>query len=258
MARGEQRSLRFGRFESRRLLAALLLSLLVHLIGWGGYELGKKLDWLKYLQALSWLEHVKKTTSPPPKPADTEPTVFVEVTQADPEPPKNTVYYSDKNSHAANPDADKNSNKPKLDGKQKDVPKTENVPKPSQPKPTPPQTPPPVHPAQDTEQSSPQNMGDTQLTKVEKTGQPTENPQPQQLSRPRTLSEALARQHIRGQEMQQDGGVSRNRLVASFDAKATSFGAYDGAIIAAVSQYWYDELDRHQYAQDRSGQEGVP
>jgi len=35
--------------------------------------------------------------------------------------------------------------------------------------------------------------------------------------------------------MKQDGGVRPQQLVASFDTKATPFGAYDRAFIDAVS-----------------------
>ena len=42
-------------------------------------------------------------------------------------------------------------------------------------------------------------------------------------------------------------------LQPSLDVKATAFGAYDAAIVEAVSQRWNDLLDSRQFAQDRTG-----
>jgi len=53
--------------------------------------------------------------------------------------------------------------------------------------------------------------------------------------------------------MQQAGGVPRVRISSSLDAKATAFGDYDLAIVRAVTQRWYDLLDSHRFAQDRTG-----
>jgi len=47
--------------------------------------------------------------------------------------------------------------------------------------------------------------------------------------------------------------MRRAALVSSLDVKATPFGAYDAAFIAAVTQRWYDLLDSRQFAMDRSG-----
>jgi len=254
MARAQKQSLRFSRFESKRLLFALLLSVFVHLGGWGGYEAGKKFGWWDRLQALSWF-HKKatlQTLQPVAKPdQEQQPTVFVEVDQADPEPPKKAVYYSDKNTQAANPDADKDSNRPKLDGKQKDMPKTEDVAKLSKLAPAPPQTPSPQTPPAQQNPPSSLSLGDQKLAKPAK-DQPTEKVAPQQ-QRPRTLKEARQQQHLPGQQMQQDGGVRRTKLVPTFDTKATAFGQYDAAMFEAIQQYWDDELDRHSFARDRAG-----
>jgi hypothetical protein len=42
--------------------------------------------------------------------------------------------------------------------------------------------------------------------------------------------------------MKQEGGVRRRGSV-SLDTKATPFGAYDAAVIAAVQKRWYDLLE---------------
>jgi membrane protein involved in colicin uptake len=56
-----------------------------------------------------------------------------------------------------------------------------------------------------------------------------------------------------GQQLKQEGGVRRQRIWSSLDAKATPFGEYDRAVVEAVTQRWYDLLDSHRFAQDRKG-----
>jgi hypothetical protein len=46
-----------------------------------------------------------------------------------------------------------------------------------------------------------------------------------------------------GETMQQQGGVRRETLEASLDVRATPFGAYDAAFIAAIRARWYTLLD---------------
>jgi hypothetical protein len=255
MARAELRSLRLSRSDTERLMAALVISLLLHATVWGGYETGKKFGWWQAWHLPAWLHKTAKKNPPPLVTAQPEvqPEIFVDVTQPDAEPPKKTIYYSDKNSHAANPDEDKNSNQPKLNGKQKDAPKTEDVTKFSKLQPSPPQQESPqTQPTEAAQKSSPFNQGDVKLAKLtdHETNQQKAAQQP---PRPRTLNEARAQQHLPGQQMQQDGGVHRNRIVPSFDVKATPFGQYDAAMITAIQQYWDDELNHYNYAQDRKG-----
>ena len=74
--------------------------------------------------------------------------------------------------------------------------------------------------------------------------------------RPRTIKEALARQQdsrLPGEKMKQDGGVSRRHELASLDTKATPFGAYDAALVEAISQRWFTLLDERDYASDSRG-----
>lgn len=75
-------------------------------------------------------------------------------------------------------------------------------------------------------------------------------------TRPRTLIEARARMQdnaIAGQKMRQEGGVKNRVEISALDAKATPFGAYDAAIVAAIQQRWYDLLDRARYSGDKRG-----
>ena len=258
MVRAEIRSLRPSRRDTGRLVAALLISLLLHLGVWGGYEAGKKLGWWQKLHAPAWLKKAEPKTPAQlvAAKAAEPPLIFVDVSHAEPEPPKQTKYYSNKNSKAANPEAVKDSNQPKLDGSQKAVPKTEDVPVLPKLQPSaPPQEPTPeTKPPEEVHPHDMMSMGDLKLTKppVKK---PEEVKVAQPPPRPRTLKQAQAQQsqQLPGQALQQDGGVKRKLQWSSLDVKSTAFGDYDRAIVEAVTQHWYDLLDSHRFAQDRTG-----
>jgi hypothetical protein len=265
MARAKQDSLRYSGFEMERLLVALLLSLLLHLAVWGGYEGGKKLGWWEKLHQLAQRHQAARKIPPPaPPPEMVEPEIFVDVSHPEAEAPKPTKYYSNKNSIAANPNANHDEKTPKIEGSQKNVPKTEDAPRLVKLQPTPPQqqpTPqekPQPQPAQETPPTkpsppaSPLNMGDLQLAKL--TDPTATSPQQPQHERPRTLKQAQAQQpKLPGQAMQQNGGVRRQRVWSSLDARATAFGDYDRAIVEAVTDHWYALLDSRHFAQDRTG-----
>src|SRR5450432_1737065 len=117
-------SVRLNRFDLKRLTWAIALSLLLHLLGWGGYELGKKTGlW----QRLHWPARQQLAQKKPPTLVvqESDPGIFLDVDpdQVSPDAPKDAKYYSSKNSRAANPEADRDSNQPRLTGKQPDVPK---------------------------------------------------------------------------------------------------------------------------------------
>lgn len=237
-------SLRFSRREGTWLTAAVLLSLLLHLAIWCGYLAGNKLGWWDYLRSHSLFAFKLPNKLPP---IDTskneEPTTFVDVSHADADAPEKTKYYSDKSSRAANP-VEAHEKVPIITGRRTVMPKTEDVPKlvkrteeakpqvsnlqPSPPSPSKPEM--------------PQTPGETEPVKK------------QTPERPRTLKEALAsRAQLPGEAMQQAGGVSRHAQFTALDVKSTPFGDYDRAIIEAVTQRWYDLLDQHRYADDRTG-----
>jgi periplasmic protein TonB len=243
----QSNSLRLSGWESRRLALALALSLAAHLLTWGGYEAGKDLGWWQVWHWPTWLQHLAQKLEAVPAPVvNYEPPLeFATVEQPSTEAPENAKYYSDKNSRAANPDADRDTDKPELNGKQTDVPKTEDVPRPDfnklQPAPPAPQQP---------QMQLAMNAGDLTL------GRPQDSREQKPVQpRPRTLQQALAQQanHLPGVQMKQEGGVHRVALGSSLDVKATAFGAYDAAIVEAVSQRWYDLLDQHNFAMDRTG-----
>ena len=245
-------SLRFSRLEKERLVLALVFSLLVHLAVWGGYEAEKKTGWLKKLFPPA--RH--KLVAVPPKPVvqNIDPAIFLDVSQAAADAPKSAKYYSDKNSHAANPVNTKDSNQPKLNGKQTFMPKTADAPRPTKAKPVtpaPPQKPVEEKPAE-TKPATALNPGALQPGKPAESTTPDEKPTPPE--RPRTIRQALAQsQQLAGQQMQQDGGVRQHNLTASLDAISTEFGTYDRMLIEAISQRWYDLLDKQSFAYDRTG-----
>jgi len=224
----------------------LALSLAAHLFVWGGYEIIKEFNWLPQLQRLA----KKMEFIPPPVQKSEPPLEFVTVEQPSTEAPENAKYYSSKNSRAANPDADRNTDVPKLNGTQTDVPKTETVPKPDFNKLQPAPSPASPEQAQPTPTVQP---GDLSLGKPQDSPpQPPEQTPP----RPRTIQQALAQLHPHqspGVEMKQDGGVPNVKLSASFDVKATPFGQYDSDFVDAVTYRWYSLLDSQQFALDRTG-----
>jgi hypothetical protein len=268
MARAQEEfsSLRFGRRESERVIVALLISVLVHLAVVGGYYAGNKLGVWQKFHVPAWLRlplAKKKYGLQALVAHNTQPTIFVDVSQADADAPAQTRFYSNKNAHAANPDT-ANANIPRITGSQTDFPKTENVPKLSKaaesaPKDTPKETP--------KTDSTPQHS-QLEPTMAPPAPRPAETMEPPsspgdleprpknnaaQQEKPRTLRQALAqRDHLPGPAVQQAGGVP-HRAAASFDVKATAFGDYDSALIMAVQQRWDDLLDNHRYADDRQG-----
>jgi outer membrane biosynthesis protein TonB len=228
-------SLRLSRFENERLIFALLLSLAVHLAVFGGYEIARGSGLFQRLHRVAKVRPV-----PLPVENSEQPLEFVTVDQPSAEPPKNAKYYSSQNSRAANPNADQDTDTPQLNGKQTDVPKTEDVPRMqlSKLQPSP--------PAQQPQSQPTPSPGDLTLGKPDNSQQP----EPQ---KPRKIREALAQNHLPGLKMRQDGGVRRHLEISAFDAKATSYGQYDELLIDAVTQHWYDLLDQNNFADDRQG-----
>jgi len=237
-------SLRLSRPEMRRLVLALSLSLAVHLLSWGGYEAGKEFHWWQNWHWPKWLPRLHLLAVKPVPPENKEPQLmFVDVPQPSTEAPKTTKYYSSQNSVAADPTKG-NKEVPQLNGKQVEIVKTENAPRPEFNK----LQPAPPAPARPQETAMATRPGDLTL------GKTAESPAPES-PRPRTLKEARALQshHLPGPQMRQEGGMRRQALVPSLDVKATPFGAYDAALVEAVTQRWYDLLDSQQFSMDRSG-----
>ena len=245
-------TLRWARLDLTSLGRALALSLALHLFFWGTYAIGHHFHWWDKVRWPAW---VKKLSPPPlalqarqPPVTREPPLMFVDVSslQAVTEVPKETKFYSDKNSVAANPELNLDANAPKLDGSQTEVAKTEDAARKKfdQLMPDPPK------PKSETEteaQPKPKLApGAMTIAKAEI------KPQTEK-SRPRTIKEALLqRNQMPGQKAKLDAGAQQ-RPNASYDVKATGFGAYDRAFIDAVSSRWYDLLDSMSYDGYRSG-----
>ena len=260
-------SLRLERAETSRLAWAFALSLAFHLLAFGTYQTGKKYNLWQNLHLPAWLHaprilqeaFKKKESQPPPQPQDI-PLMFVNVNpaQATAEAPKDAKFYSDKNARAANPEPDKITDIPKISGNQTVVPKTEDV---SREKFTPLQPARPVEPAQVAQEELKlkplQPPGDLVMAKPSPTPRPAEGDANEaKPPRPRTVKQALAQlqpSQLPGEKMKQDGGVQRRHEMASLDTKATPFGAYDAALVEAISQRWFTLLDERDYASDSRG-----
>jgi len=253
-------TLRLDRLAYSRLAWALAISLALHLMCYGTYEAGKKLNWWQAMHLPQWLQKLTHLNAPqptPPKPPDEVPLVFVDVNpqQSTKEPPKDARYYSSRNSQAANPDADKDSDVPKINGNQTQVVKTEDTVRspldrlqPDFSKLTKNQEPEAAKP------QAAQPPGDLAMAKPSAELRPDQGTSEE--SRPRTIKEALMRQHrnqLVGEKMKQEGGVRQHLEMTSMDAKATPFGRYDAEFIDAVQSRWYDLLDNVSYDGYRRG-----
>ena len=261
-------SLRLERAESSRLAWAFVFSLSAHLLIFGAYQAGKRLQWWQKIPLPAWMqkhgmltEVLKKKAPSQPLRLDSQvPLVFVEVSpaQASPEPPKETPFYSDKDSLAANPQPDKQLDIPKIEGTQTKVVKTEDVPRhkeftPLQPAPPPPQPQEAKREVpkeeQETKVKPPETPGDLAMAKPEPVPKKNEPAEPPHV-RPRTLAQ-WAQQHpdqMPGPKMKQEGGVKRRLEIGSLDAKGSELGEYDRLLIAAIQQRWYGLLDERSYS----------
>lgn len=243
--------------ERYPLALALALSLLVHTSCYGFYVLGKHYGWWDY-QATWLLQLTKKKAAARIAEAQRAleqqrevPLEFVEVlpSMAVPEAPKDAKYYAAHNARATNPDATVESTDPKLDGQQKKMIRTEDVPKPKE-FPLQPEAPSPPKPkAPDPAQFTKINPEELRRPGVATLGAESSE---KQHERPRRLVEVQSQNTLTGQKTQQDGGVKNRGAVAMVDAKGTPFGSYDHAFIQAVQQRWYDLLETTPYVQ-RSG-----
>ncbi|HEX4342456.1 MAG TPA: hypothetical protein VH255_03645, partial [Verrucomicrobiae bacterium] len=249
-----EESLKPSRSELTFLAWAFGISLAIHLLTYGTYTVGKQLGWWKYLSWPTWLKHSqtpladkKDELKLAQQQEEQSPTMFIETTpiQAVAEVPKDAKYYSDKNTAAANPDADKDTDIPKIDGTQTHVAKTEDTPRHAQPLK-------PSLPAPELRARPKQTTGDLAFNKPKSDA---DDQGQAEHARPRTLLEAQEQSpaRIAGQKMKQDGGVKRHLDFSSVDAKNTSFGAYDQEFFDAVSQRWQDLIDDHHFVQGRQG-----
>lgn len=239
-------TLRVGRREFSRLGVALAVSLAAHLLFWGGYATVKHFNLTAKWKLLQW---VQRLLTPSPRqqakvePQNREPYIFIDVREAQSvaEPPKNAIRYSDRNAIAANPDDNKNLTDPKIEGEKNELQKTEDAGRRNKFDQLMPDPPKPAEPPQ------------PKLTPGAMTVAKAELAPGETKPRPRTIRDAmLQKNQSPGPRAKLDGGASL-RANASYDVKATGFGAYDRAFIDAVSSRWYDLLDSMSYDNYRQG-----
>jgi hypothetical protein len=284
---------RLRRDDESRLAWAFVLSLLLHALIFGTWQLDRRYHFLERIQLPSWMFPPKRlaekmvlppVAGQPPQPPELEilPTEFVEVNPAvaTADPPKQSKFYSTANSQAANPDADKEAEKPKFDGSETRFTRTEAVKVPS-PQPlvaAPPAPKPVVKP--ETTQVAPTTLDRGTTTEPVEEQKPRATLAPGDLtlakpsdtqrlgdglanqSKPRTLKEAVARLAARdpaaaaglvGERLKQDGGVKRRNVTSSLDVRSSPFADYDSAIIGEVQNRWYALLDSKNYAGEANG-----
>jgi hypothetical protein len=257
-------SLRLERAETTRLAWAFALSVILHLLVFGSYEAGKEFGLWQRLQLPAWMKTSRmltqvldKKNAPPPQVQEEVALMFVDVSpaQASPEPPKQAKFYSNKNALAANPEPDKLTAIPKIEGKRPELMKTEDTPRekftPLQPTPPVPQA---KEPQEEIKATTTYKPGDLTMAKPEPN--PTKDDGQEKRSKPKTVQEARARlqeNRLAGEKMRQEGGVDRRREVASLDTKATAFGDYDYFLVLAIQNCWYGLLDEQRYASDFRG-----
>lgn len=273
------------KLASNAIARAFAVSLLFHVIGISGIEMGARLHWWKHSvlpqlgksKAAEEMEKARQKFQEQARQAQQVPEaqlVFVEVdpAQAAPEPPRDAKFYSTQNTLASNPEvAEKET--AKVDGQQEQVVKTFDTLRPNhqplqpapQPKPEPPQkaqaktepseqkAPRPVLP-EDPKPEREQKPGETLLARAAPRPQPPQASPPEEKRRPRTVAEAKAQKGIiEGQKSRQAGGVRKHSIAASLDAKATPFGAYDAMFIQAVQARWFSLLDERDFVGGQSG-----
>jgi hypothetical protein len=237
-------SLRPGRFEGERVALALAISLFIHTLIWAGYELNRDFHWMPRLPFLA-----AKQVPKPKVQLYEEPLEFVTVETRSTEAPQTPKYISNKNSVAADDSQNKNAQNPQLNGRQTDVPKTEDEIRAEIAR---------EQAEADRQASASQGKGESKPAQSEgemTLGKPDNATQPQEQPRPRTLNEAYRQMASRfpGMTMKEDGGARRKARVPAFDVKVTGFGDYDERFIETVSQNWWNLLDSRQFAMDRTG-----
>jgi len=240
-------------------------SVAVHLMAFLLLELAIRLSLFSPDHLPAWLKPLSQTLPSVKVPTMTvnpqqqQPLIFVSVSpnQATAEPPPDTRFYSSSSSQAANEKIKIDSEKPNIEGKQKEIVKTETTPRekafplqPAAPKPPEPKTMAPPQP-----KAAPK-PGDLALAKPadspkvgddlsKRLGEPDEP----EHKRPRTIEEAkrMLNPNLAGDAMKQPGGVKRRAAIA-LDVKGTPFGRYDEAFIRAVQNRWYDLIDERRFA----------
>jgi hypothetical protein len=256
---------------NKRLAVALAVSLVLHVLGYATWRVAPAVTAaVKSTMARIFpnkISELQPRLSEPPAAKREVPLVFVEVDPAlaAVEPPRETKNYSTHNSLAANPQP-KNLDLPKIDGAQKNVLRTADIPKPQpqplQPAPTPESK--PAQPKQAEANPKPQpEVGDLAMAKIETKPLPPKKGDGEQtvekpLEKPRTVREAMARNAmLAGRKVDQEAGVPRRAPHIALDAKGSPFGNYDAVFIGIVQERWYALLDNSRFTLDQRGKVSI-
>jgi hypothetical protein len=270
------------------LQAAFVISLLLHLLAFGAWQVADKIVFkrrslvselksaLDNPRVKLVLEPKTDLTKPPvPEEKPPMPMVFVDVDPStmSKEPPKDAKYYSAISSKAANPDAKRDTDRPEIDGKQSKIMRTfdasRTVVKPTQveeppaPKPVP-ETPKQLAKAQPKSEPK-QTLQPGRTSPLQPAPSPNPNakgaadtlrpetaPEPPR-ERPRTIAAAMQQKWmIAGERMKQEGGVRQTGRIA-LDVKGTPFGGYDAELVAAIQSKWYYLIDQTGTGHNRTG-----
>ena len=229
-----------------------MLSLLVHILVIFGVWLGafsvaqtmmaKVIPELVDMKALQEQQQKKQSV------------IFLEVpaNMATEDAPNNSKRYSNNNSKAANKQSDKETNKPKINGKQELVDRI-------------------IDSTANNKQATPQPKLDAQTQLKEETKDKTETkaninkakslnpiqikPKPKAQTkskfkpkpkpkpkpkRPSSMAEARRMAMISGEKMKQNGGLRNKATIEGLDAKASPFGNYDARLIASIQDRWHN------------------
>ncbi len=245
---------------------ALVISLLLHVLGYSTWKIGQKQGWWRELAVPRWLQAIVKPLVPvapvPPKPpqdSSSQTTLaFVEIDPdtATPAPPPKPKFMAAENTVAGNPDPKTDSQMPQIDGNQdrylKITPSGHRQPqqKTPEPPPVPPSEPAPSTATENTppkaiprgNTSDEPSNGKTQPGKAQSAEQKKPEAPPPKPRRPRTISEALAERGTPGQRSRNEGGVNHITPGVSVDALGTEMGRYMEKFVDAVQSCWYDLL----------------
>jgi hypothetical protein len=261
--------IRFGSESAfKNLRRAFLVSVLVHLLGYGGWKLGERyqlfdgesqfMRWME--KALAALAPAKPKTAIPPLEKGPVELQFVETDPAlaQDKPPEDAKYQGMVNQVAANPTATKPSDIPQIDGTQDKELRTTEAPMtahemtagPAEPK------------AEDdtNEKARPQskpapgNLGRPVPPRLSLPLVSEDNDQGEAKKRRRVrhLKDVLVAQASPGERMFQEGGVGNIEFQSSLPVRSTVIGNYENAVVSAIKERWYMLLNERGPSQSGS------
>ncbi|MGZ5508454.1 MAG: hypothetical protein ACXWJX_03840 [Limisphaerales bacterium] len=231
------------------LVRALVISLVLHLLAFGGWKFGQTHGWWKESHLPHWLQaarsslikRIAKTIPPRTQPQPITLTfVDVDPTLAVKEPPKDAKFTSSANTVASSP-KQADSELPELTGTQQKVLKTtENNRVKPKPEPLQPAPKPPLEAQKPSPPPKAYTPGDLAIAKpsTNLNNSKTEQPEAAPHRRPRSVEEAKALNGITGDKMKHEGGSPHIGAAPSLNVRSTLTGAYDRMFVDAVQARW--------------------